>query len=161
MVSTLGTRPRSPISPGGTADGARRISAVPSGLVPLDARTPNVETLGYYRPSLRDDDDGQFLAAWDILVGVFSGCPCMACLRRSGRGWQTNRPLKPKSETRKPKRSSRPHVLRISDFGFPSDFGFRASDLSAALADLRTDDRAWQEYRQEMEQWEATGNEGL
>ena len=46
--------------------------------------------------------------------------------------------LKPKPETRnpkeirKPKRSSRPHALRISDFGFPSDFGFRAWDLRAA-----------------------------
>jgi len=26
--------------------------------------------LGYYRPPLRDDDDGQFLAAWDILAGT-------------------------------------------------------------------------------------------
>jgi hypothetical protein len=30
------------------------------------------------------------------------------------------------------KRSGRPHALRISDFGFPSDFGFRVSDLRAA-----------------------------
>ena len=78
------------------------------------------------------------------------------------RSWLADQPtVKPKSETRKPKRSSRPPVLRISDFRFPSDFGFRASDLSAALADLRKDDRAWQEYRQEMEQWETTGNDGL
>jgi len=30
-----------------------------------------------------------------------------------------------------------------------------------ALADLRMDDLAWKEYRQEMEQWETTGNDGL
>ena len=30
-----------------------------------------------------------------------------------------------------------------------------------ALADLRKDDRTWKEYRQEIEQWETTGNDGL
>ena len=30
-----------------------------------------------------------------------------------------------------------------------------------ALAELRQDDRAWQEYRREIEQWETTGNDGL
>jgi len=39
-----------------------------------------------------------------------------------------------KSEARKPKWASRPPALRISDFGFPSDFGFRASDLSSNAA---------------------------
>jgi predicted transcriptional regulator len=30
-----------------------------------------------------------------------------------------------------------------------------------ALAGLRNEDRAWKEYRQEIEQWETTGNDGL
>src|SRR6476620_10030910 len=40
-------------------DGSRRactVSAVPSGLGPCLLWVPNVETLGYYRPSLRDDE---------------------------------------------------------------------------------------------------------
>ena len=32
------------------------VSAVPSGLAPTYNQAPNVETLGYYRPSLRDDE---------------------------------------------------------------------------------------------------------
>jgi len=35
--------------------GVRKTSAVPSGLLLTGCRVPNVETLGYYRPSLRDD----------------------------------------------------------------------------------------------------------
>ena len=30
-----------------------------------------------------------------------------------------------------------------------------------ALADLRKDDRAWKEYRQEIARWETTGQDGL
>lgn len=30
-----------------------------------------------------------------------------------------------------------------------------------ALADLRKDDRAWSEYRQEIRQWETAGEDGL
>jgi len=39
------------------------VSAVPSGLALTYDQAPNVETLGYYRPSLRDDE-------WQILVGL-------------------------------------------------------------------------------------------
>src|SRR5947209_10200965 len=42
-------------------------SAVPSGLMQFQIPVPNVETLGYYRPSLRDDE-WQILVALDILV---------------------------------------------------------------------------------------------
>jgi len=42
------------VSPEGTAEGSRPISAVPSGLNRLGTDQPNVETLGYYRMSLRD-----------------------------------------------------------------------------------------------------------
>ena len=38
----------------------RAVSAVPSGLVVLRALVPNVETLGYFRMSLRDTDLGRF-----------------------------------------------------------------------------------------------------
>src|SRR5438270_13531744 len=38
-------------------------SAVPSGLMQIQISVPNVETLGYYRPSLRDDE-------WQILVAL-------------------------------------------------------------------------------------------
>src|SRR5437588_2430382 len=38
-------------------------SAVPSGLMQFQISIPNVETLGYYRPSLRDDE-------WQILVAL-------------------------------------------------------------------------------------------
>ena len=41
-------------SPEGTAEGARAVSAVPSGLDDLGTDQPNVETLGYCRMSLRD-----------------------------------------------------------------------------------------------------------
>src|SRR2546421_6793329 len=47
------------------------LSAVPSGLMQFRISVPNVETLGYYRPSLRDDE-WQILVALDILVR-FSG----------------------------------------------------------------------------------------
>ena len=30
-----------------------------------------------------------------------------------------------------------------------------------ALAELRKEDQGWKEYRQEIEQWETTGNDGL
>src|SRR5436305_7829665 len=40
-------------------------SAVPSGLRQFQISVPNVETLGYYRPSLRDDE-------WQILVALDS-----------------------------------------------------------------------------------------
>src|SRR6266436_1328862 len=43
------------------------VSAVPSGLVPANDRVPNVETLGYYRPSLRDEQ-------------VFWSCPRLKAL---------------------------------------------------------------------------------
>src|SRR6266566_6970080 len=46
---------RPPISPEGTVENCARFSAVPSGLVNTCNCAPNVETLGYYRPSLRDD----------------------------------------------------------------------------------------------------------
>src|SRR5947209_10164313 len=43
-------------------------SAVPSGLRQSQISVPNVETLGYYRPSLRDDE-------WQILVALgFQTC---------------------------------------------------------------------------------------
>jgi len=45
------------VSPEEMAEGARAFSAVPSGLTRLSSRYPNVETLGYYRPSLRDEDE--------------------------------------------------------------------------------------------------------
>src|SRR6266705_3331443 len=35
-------------------------SAVPTGLIVVPGRFPNVETLGYYRMSLRDKDSGTF-----------------------------------------------------------------------------------------------------
>src|SRR5438067_1612744 len=38
-------------------------SAVPSGLMQIQISVPNVETLGYYRPSLRDDE-------WQILLAL-------------------------------------------------------------------------------------------
>src|SRR5207247_4803444 len=38
----------------------RDLSAVPSGLSPVRRRFPNVETLGYYRMSLRDKDSDTF-----------------------------------------------------------------------------------------------------
>src|SRR2546421_10923009 len=40
-------------------------SAVPSGLMQFQISVPNVETLGYYRPSLRDDE-------WQILMALAS-----------------------------------------------------------------------------------------
>ena len=43
------------------------VSAVPSGLAPTDDQVPNVETLGYYQPSLRDDE-WQFLVALDLKI---------------------------------------------------------------------------------------------
>jgi hypothetical protein len=55
---------------------------------------PNVETLGYYRPSLRDEE-GQILVALDIPVrnrvcaGVGSGRECA----RAGLGGGTKMPL--------------------------------------------------------------------
>ena len=63
----------------------------------------------------------------DILVGVFSGCPCMACLRRSGRGWQTNRPLNrnPKPENRKGPAARPSFGFLISDFLRISGFELR------------------------------------
>ena len=51
----------------GTADELRRVSAVPSGLEILETRVPNVETLGYSQPSLRDVVD-EILAALDKRV---------------------------------------------------------------------------------------------
>ena len=45
-------------SPEGTAETRCDSSAVPSGLMGLRRRVPNVETLGYYRMSLRDDGSG-------------------------------------------------------------------------------------------------------
>ncbi len=42
------------VSPEGTAEGSRAVSAVPSGLDDLGTDQPNVETLGYCRMSLRD-----------------------------------------------------------------------------------------------------------
>ena len=44
------------VSPEGTAEGSRAVSAVPSGLDDLGTDQPNVETLGYCRMSLRDRD---------------------------------------------------------------------------------------------------------
>src|SRR5260221_5385968 len=44
---------------------SRAVSTVPSGLPTLLARLPNVETLGYYQPSLRDEDV-QILVALDL-----------------------------------------------------------------------------------------------
>src|SRR4051794_39250636 len=46
---------------------AGTVSAVPSGLAPTDDQVPNVETLGYYRRSLRDDES-QILVALDFPV---------------------------------------------------------------------------------------------
>src|SRR5436309_1824094 len=43
-----------PISPEGTVDNLHALSAVPSGLNRHRRWLPNVETLGYYRRSLRD-----------------------------------------------------------------------------------------------------------
>ena len=43
-------------SPEGTAETARKPSAVPSGLTTGYLSLPNVETLGYYRASLRDEE---------------------------------------------------------------------------------------------------------
>src|SRR5438093_3932923 len=43
-------------------------SAVPSGLTAPYARRPNVETLGYYQKSLRDED--QILVALDVQSAV-------------------------------------------------------------------------------------------
>ena len=43
-------------SPEGTAETLCDPSAVPSGLIGLRTLVPNVETLGYYRMSLRDKD---------------------------------------------------------------------------------------------------------
>jgi len=61
-------------SPEGTAEILRDPSAVPPGLIGLWRRVPNVETLGYCRMSLRDNDlacfagllGERFLAALDI-----------------------------------------------------------------------------------------------
>src|SRR6267142_3505169 len=44
---------------------SRAVSAVPSGLAALYSRMPNVETLGYYQASLRDEDF-QILVALDL-----------------------------------------------------------------------------------------------
>jgi hypothetical protein len=46
-----GTSTRNAASPDGTAEGSGWVSAVPSELVPLETRAPNVETLGYSRSS--------------------------------------------------------------------------------------------------------------
>jgi len=52
-------------SPERTTDRSRRGSAVPVGTYAhLNPRTQRVQTLGYCRPSLRDED-GQILAALD------------------------------------------------------------------------------------------------
>ena len=51
------------LSPEGTAESAREPSAVPSGLTTGYLSLPNVETLGYCRASLRDEE--QILAALD------------------------------------------------------------------------------------------------
>ena len=45
-------------SPEGTAETRCHSSAVPSGLIGLRTLVPNVETLGYYRMSLRDNGSG-------------------------------------------------------------------------------------------------------
>src|SRR6266478_9294625 len=52
------------LSPEGTAESAREPSAVPSGLTAGYLSLPNVETLGYCRASLRDEE--QILAALEL-----------------------------------------------------------------------------------------------
>src|SRR5947207_1630433 len=42
------------------------VSVVPSGLMTFCGRLPNVETLGYYRPSLRDEDAILVAADWKV-----------------------------------------------------------------------------------------------
>src|SRR5260370_3999534 len=51
-------------SPEGTAETAREPSAVPSGLTTGYLSVPNLETLGYCRASLRDEE--QFLVALEL-----------------------------------------------------------------------------------------------
>src|SRR6266576_5144930 len=60
-------------SPEGTAEGARAVSAVPSGLDDLRADQPNVETLGYCRMSLQDKIFVDFLSPFfrfEIVVAL-------------------------------------------------------------------------------------------
>jgi hypothetical protein len=99
---------RESTSPEGTAETRRDPSAVPPGLIVLQALVPNVETLGYYRMSLRDKDLAGF-------AGLFGSNP-------SGIGQECPRAAF--------NECSRRACLRPSDFGIPSGFGFRFSGFS-------------------------------
>ena len=74
-------------SPGGTAEWRYEVSVVPAGLASLYGRTPSVETLGYFRMSLRDK--GRETVAEPERVCSGSSCaPTRTCrqeCRRSSR----------------------------------------------------------------------------
>src|SRR6266702_309570 len=67
----VGLMSRERSSPEGTAETPREPSAVPSGLTIAYLRLPNVETLGYCRASLRDEEQ--------ILVALDSTVPFVLC----------------------------------------------------------------------------------
>ena len=65
----VGGQPQCGVSPDGTAERTHILSR-PFGTRGISRHQPNVETLGYYRESLRDED--RFLAL-DVSHGVESG----------------------------------------------------------------------------------------
>src|SRR6266446_8041924 len=67
-------------SPEGTAETAREPSAVPSGLTTGYLSVPNLETLGYCRASLRDEE--QFLVALELQL-------CANLAARHAQSWSS------------------------------------------------------------------------